>query len=66
MLRAVRDIEYTGACRYTGYVAKSIRLHLECGHELYRKASQGIPARARCRECERSSELSSQHLGTEK
>lgn len=54
ILRAVRNHEYVGACRYTGYIDKSIRLHLECGHEQARKASQGVPARARCIECERA------------
>lgn len=53
ILRKVKDIEYVGACRYTGYIAKSIKLMLECGHEQYRKASQGVPSRAKCRECER-------------
>ena len=39
--------------RYTGG-----RTHLTlegCGHELYRKISQGVPAKARCSECERLS-----------
>lgn len=52
MLRKVIDIEYTGACRYTGYIPKSIRFTLDCGHQLHRKASQGIPQRAKCRECD--------------
>jgi hypothetical protein len=47
--------EYVGACRYTGYVDKTIRLTLACGHEQYRKASQGAPLKARCRDCERAS-----------
>jgi hypothetical protein len=50
-LRAVLRYEYVGASRYTGYVAKSIRLILVCGHDNYRKASQGAPSRARCRQC---------------
>jgi hypothetical protein len=50
-LRKVIDIAYVGACRYTGYVAKTIWLKLECGHESFRKASAGAPKRARCREC---------------
>lgn len=54
MLKAVKNSEYVGACRYTGYVAKSVKLTLECGHEQHRKASQGIPMRARCTECERA------------
>ncbi len=54
ILQSVTDFEYVGACRYTGYEAKSIRLTLACGHEqAFRKASAGIPKRARCRECER-------------
>jgi hypothetical protein len=40
-----------GASRYTGYQHKSINLKLECGHELYRKASAGTPKTARCRDC---------------
>jgi len=42
-----------GACRYTGYEHKSVRLVLSCGHEQVRKASAGVPARARCKDCER-------------
>ena len=53
ILRTVANFHYTGACRYTGYVAKSIRLELECGHEQVRKASAGVPGKARCRDCER-------------
>jgi hypothetical protein len=49
----VTDAQYMGASRYTGYVPKSIRLTLKCGHEQYRKASQGAPLKARCRDCER-------------
>ncbi len=52
-LREVTTHEYCGASRYTGYIRKSIRLVLSCGHEQFRKASQGVPNRARCRECER-------------
>jgi hypothetical protein len=52
-LKKVLTHEYVGACRYTGYLDKSIRLHLECGHEMTRKASAGAPQRARCYECER-------------
>jgi hypothetical protein len=55
ILRAVKSFEYVGACRYTGYVHKSIRLYLECGHDQSRKASQGVPRRARCDECEKLS-----------
>lgn len=50
--------DYVGACRYTGYENKSIRLKLECGHEIQDKASRFegkgkcIPKRARCRDCE--------------
>lgn len=43
---------YIGASRYTGYIAKTIWLHLACGHEAFRKASAGVPNKARCRECE--------------
>lgn len=51
VLRRVVKYEYVGACRYTGYIAKSIHLTLECGHEQFRKASQGVPLRAKCLEC---------------
>lgn len=54
VFRPVKNFEYVGACRYTGYIARSIRLFLECGHEQVRKASQGIPRKARCRDCERA------------
>lgn len=50
----VARFKYVGACRYTGYVHKSIRLYLECGHEQQRKESQGVPARVRCRDCGRA------------
>lgn len=46
--------EYTGACRYTGYVDKTIKLTLACGHEQYRKASAGVPQKAHCRDCARA------------
>ena len=52
VMRRVVKSEYVGACRYTGYIAKSIQLTLECGHEQFRKASQGIPLKAKCRECQ--------------
>lgn len=52
-LRTVITHEYVGASRYTGYIAKSIRLVLECGHEQVRKASAGVPNRAHCHVCER-------------
>lgn len=53
-LVAVRDHEYTGASRYTGYIHKTIKLILACGHEQYRKASAGVPQKAHCRECARA------------
>ncbi len=53
MLQHVIDSEYVGACRYTGYIPRSLKLTLRCGHEQYRKASQGVPKRARCAECEK-------------
>jgi hypothetical protein len=53
IFRPVTKMEYTGACRYTGYIPKSIMLTLDCSHEQFRKASQGVPKKARCRECER-------------
>ena len=56
ILQPVQKFEYVGACRYTGYIAKSIWLTLACGHEQRRKASQGVPRRARCVECERQNE----------
>jgi hypothetical protein len=57
MLRRVIKSEYVGACRYTGYVARSIRLTLACGHEQVRKASAGIPMKAKCPECARGDPL---------
>lgn len=57
ILRRVVDHKYVGACRYTGYANKRIRLTLACGHQTTRKASQGIPAKAFCRECEHQMEL---------
>jgi hypothetical protein len=51
MLRMVVGYEFCGACRYTGYVDKSVELKLACGHVLYRKVSQGVPKKAKCREC---------------
>lgn len=53
---AVTALEYVGASRYTGYIAKTARLTLACGHQLYRKASAPIPSKARCIECERNVE----------
>lgn len=50
-LRAVLRFEWCGASRYTGYEPKSVRLFLACGHELFRKQSQGVPKNARCRDC---------------
>jgi hypothetical protein len=55
ILQPVTNIEYCGASRYTGYIDKSVRMTLACGHELYRKASQKVPERARCVVCERDS-----------
>ena len=52
IFQRVMDHEYTGACRYTGYIARSIKLTLFCGHEQVRKASQGVPMKARCRDYE--------------
>ena len=52
ILQPVREFHYVGACRYTGYEDRSIRLVLACGHESVRKASAGVPTRARCRDCE--------------
>jgi hypothetical protein len=49
--RDVVSHAYVGACRYTGYIARSIRLTLECGHTMTRKASQGVPRKARCYDC---------------
>ena len=51
VMRRVVKSEWVGACRYTGYIAKSVRLILDCGHEIVRKASQGIPRKSKCREC---------------
>lgn len=53
-LQPVIRFEYVGACRYTGYEAKAIKLTLECGHDqASRKASMGVPQKARCRDCAR-------------
>lgn len=52
--KSVKALTYVGACRYTGYVPKTAELTLECGHQLYRKASAPVPLKARCKECERS------------
>jgi hypothetical protein len=54
ILQLVTEHEYCGACQYTGYIDKAIRLTLKCGHEQTRKASQGVPRRARCRDCEKA------------
>jgi hypothetical protein len=64
MLRSVKYHEYTGACRYTGYVHKTIKLTLDCGHENYRKASQGVPMKARCRDCARTAADTPQDHGS--
>lgn len=61
-MRPVKTFSYTGACRYTGYIPKSIKLTLECGHEQHRKASQGVPKRAHCRDCERTEPLTRKYL----
>lgn len=53
VMSKVWNATYCGACRYTGYEHKSIRLTLECGHEITRKASAGIPLKARCHDCSR-------------
>ena len=44
ILKRVKKHGYVGASRYTGYIARSIRLILECGHDQYRKASQAFPS----------------------
>jgi hypothetical protein len=36
---------------YYGSGSRSIKLTLECGHDAFRKASQGIPMRVQCRDC---------------
>jgi hypothetical protein len=58
IFRKVVKSEHVGASRYTGYIDKSIRLTLECGHDVTNKASsyegigKHIPEKARCRDCE--------------
>jgi len=44
----------TGYKRYRFYKAHgdTIVIKLECGHEVGRKASQGVPKKAVCRQCE--------------
>lgn len=54
IFQPVTKAEWVGACQYTGYIAKTIKLTLKCGHENYRKHSQGVPRKARCRDCERA------------
>ncbi len=53
IMRKVIGSEYVGACQYTGYIDRSIRLDLECGHQMFRKASAGVPLKAKCHECTR-------------
>ena len=53
-LRKVTAHAYVGACQYTSNVPRTIRLTLECGHESFRKASAGVPKRARCKDCVRT------------
>ena len=52
-MRRVVAAPYVGACRYTGYVAKSRCWKLECGHERWHKASVPVPQMTYCQECER-------------
>lgn len=52
IFRKVIKAAYCGGSRYTSYINKSIRIELDCGHINFRKASQGIPAKAKCLECE--------------
>lgn len=54
IFRQVATSRLGGASRYTGYRRSRIFLTLECGHEQSRKASEGCPNRARCRDCERT------------
>ena len=49
-LRKVMTFEWGVASRYTGYVSKSKIFKLECGHEVFRKDSQGLPQKIRCRD----------------
>lgn len=54
MFRNMVSAEYCGASRYTGYVARSVRIKLECGHELIRRASEfGTQSKFHCRDCDR-------------
>lgn len=50
-MKRVVDIEYVGGCRYTGYVDKTAKLILECGHTEYRKASVPVPIKVKCKKC---------------
>lgn len=50
--RRVTGTELCGASRYTGYVDKSLKLHLSCGHYLIRKRSAYVPHTALCVTCE--------------
>lgn len=49
--------------RYYGFRRGSAMLTLNCGHEVHRKQSQGIPKRARCRQCEFSHDEIARELG---
>lgn len=39
--------------RSTPHGGSTNAIYLECGHEVYRKNSQGIPGFVYCKECER-------------
>lgn len=52
IMQKVVSHEYSGRSRAIGYKHKWLHLKLECGHMNVRKASQGLPKRARCWYCE--------------
>lgn len=64
IFRKVVNLNYVGACQYTGYKNRTAELVLECGHTNCRKASVALPSRARCRECEYA-EYQKAHATTE-
>ncbi|KKL11731.1 hypothetical protein LCGC14_2542820 [marine sediment metagenome] len=52
MERAWRKVIKYHSDRYYKAHGDTIVLTLECGHEIARKASQGVPKKAVCRPCE--------------
>jgi hypothetical protein len=57
IFRAGEKSEYVGACRYTGYVARSIQLTLECGHTHTRKRTNQFVAKHGDEKCRKMFEV---------